>query len=515
MMYVSWLSKFKDMKKLFCCFFLISCFPFFRMQAQTSQLDSLEIALKNNTDDTVKCRIFEEMVGILDHEEKDVMIDRYLNFTEACLSKYPVGILKRTLLLNYGLALGYLGFADEEKGNPNKAVERFKKCLQISEQINDEEGIAHACHNLGASYRNTGNVVKALEYFHRALSILEKQNNKLRIAGVLNSIAMIHDAQGDSAGAMSNFFRALKIREEIGDPVGMSNSYNGIGQMYLMHKHYETALEYFEKAYFLRKSANDPVGMGTALNNKANVYERQRKNDEALRVYLESLELFKKAKYIRGVVPALINLSILYHRTGKNKEAEPMALQALDAATEIRSPQYIKTAAYSLSKIYKATNNSKKALENYELYIKMRDSLNNETTRKASIKSQLKYEYEKQAAADSVAHAKENEIKSAELSRQSAELKAKKNQQYALFGGLGLVIIFAGFMYNRFKVTQKQKTLIEQQKEIVEEQKKLVDEKQKEILDSIRYAKRIQLAQIPSEKAVEKNLYRLTSKVKS
>jgi hypothetical protein len=139
----------------------------------------------------------------------------------------------------------------------------------------------------------------------------------------------------------------------------------------------------------------------------------------------------------------------------------------------------------------------------------MRDSINNESTRKASIKSQLKYEFEKQAAADSVAHAKENEIKNAELAKQKAEISAKKNQQYALFGGLGLVLVFAGFMYNRFKITQKQKKVIEEQKSIVEEQKKLVEEKQKEVLDSIHYARRIQQAQMPNEKMVSKIFKRL------
>ena len=129
----------------------------------------------------------------------------------------------------------------------------------------------------------------------------------------------------------------------------------------------------------------------------------------------------------------------------------------------------------------------------------MRDSINNESTRKASIKSQLKYEYEKQAAADSVAHAKDSEIKNAELAKQKAEISAKKNQQYALFGGLFLVCVFAVFMFNRYKVTKKQKSIIEDQKEIVEEQKKLVEEKQKEILDSIHYARRIQMALIPNE----------------
>jgi len=74
---------------------------------------------------------------------------------------------------------------------------------------------------------------------------------------------------------------------------------------------------------------------------------------------------------------------------------------------------------------------------------------------------------------------------------------------------LGLVIIFSGFMFNRFKVTQKQKDIIESQKEIVEEQKKLVEEKQKEVMDSIQYAKRIQMAQMSSEKQVGKMLEKL------
>ena len=64
-----------------------------------------------------------------------------------------------------------------------------------------------------------------------------------------------------------------------------------------------------------------------------------------------------------------------------------------------------------------------------------------------------------------------------------------------------MVIIFSGFMFNRFKKTQKQNKIINQQKIEVEIknkevtlQKSLVEEKQKEIIDSINYAKRIQQA---------------------
>jgi hypothetical protein len=171
----------------------------------------------------------------------------------------------------------------------------------------------------------------------------------------------------------------------------------------------------------------------------------------------------------------------------------------MELAEQLGYPKNIREAAKSLSIIYKSTGNDRLALKNYELYIQMRDSINNEANKKAAMRSQMKYEYDRQAAADSVAHAKESEIKNVELQRQKAELRAKEMQQYFLYGGMVLVLIFAQFMFNRYRVTQRQKGIIESQKREVEEQKNLVEEKQKEILDSIHYAKRIQQAHMPTE----------------
>jgi hypothetical protein len=168
----------------------------------------------------------------------------------------------------------------------------------------------------------------------------------------------------------------------------------------------------------------------------------------------------------------------------------------------------------NLADLYRERGDFKQALEFRELETKMRDSLVNESNKRMAIRSQMKYEYEKRAAADSVARVKENEIRTAELSRQAAELKAKKNQEYALYGGLFLVLLFAGFMFNRYKITQNQKVIIEVQKREVEDQKLLVEAKQKEVLDSIHYSKRIQLAQMPTTKRMQQMLNKANPHVK-
>ena len=139
----------------------------------------------------------------------------------------------------------------------------------------------------------------------------------------------------------------------------------------------------------------------------------------------------------------------------------------------------------------------------------MRESITNEATKKASIKNQLKYEYEKRAAADSVKNAEEQKVKDAQLVAQNASLKSEKTQRYALYGGLVLVVGFLIFVFNRFRVTNKQKKIIEEQKHLVDEAFEKLAEKNKEVLDSIHYAKRIQVALLPNEKYINRNLHKL------
>ena len=149
------------------------------------------------------------------------------------------------------------------------------------------------------------------------------------------------------------------------------------------------------------------------------------------------------------------------------------------------------------------------AFENYKMYIIYRDSMNNELNTKRSVETQMQYSFDKKQSADSIRVEEEKKVV-------AAELKSEKNQRYSLYGGLGLTIVFALFIFNRFRVTRKQKVIIEGQKQIleyqkkiVEEQKQIVEEKNKDILDSIHYARRIQRSILPTEKYIIKNLNRL------
>ncbi len=99
-------------------------------------------------------------------------------------------------------------------------------------------------------------------------------------------------------------------------------------------------------------------------------------------------------------------------------------------------------------------------------------------------------------------------MKDAKLTIQHSQLVKEKTQRFALYGGLLLVMAFGGFIFNRFKVAQKQKIIIELQKKEVDIAFEKLHEKNKEVMDSINYAKRIQNSLLPSEKFIARILNR-------
>jgi len=469
------------------------------------------------------------------------------NFTNSTLNCFQ----RKLIQLHYFLGVSYYFMHKADSSSAH-----YKKALYFQRSMGDSVGVAKTLNSLGALSAETGDYDGAIRFYQSSLQIREAKSDQQGVATCLNNIGIVSHSKGDVIRALEMYRKAHTLYENYifpdgkkGDLDGIANVHANIANLYLEQKEFDKSLEYYKLAFAvfvqlknnrmaaqqlsniaemhyqnkkfteskinhfksieLKIKSNDLNGIANSYMSLGNIYFWQDSLDKAIQFHKKSLELFENSDDQIG--KATIYFNYAYDLIKKNDLPQSYIFlsKGMGLAKKINTPFLLKTGASVMVKYYKLINNHKLALEYYELQIKMRDSLDNESTRKASIKSQLKYEYEKQAAADSVSHAKESEIKNVQLQKQSAEIKAKKNQQYGLFGGLGLVVIFAGFMFNRYKITQKQKFIIEKQKDVVEEQKKLVEEKQKEILDSIAYARRIQMALIPTDKYIERILTKL------
>ena len=175
---------------------------------------------------------------------------------------------------------------------------------------------------------------------------------------------------------------------------------------------------------------------------------------------------------------------------------------ALALSISIGTKDKIKDSYMFLTDLDSTKGNYKAAFEHHKLFIIYRDSLNNEETKKKSLQAALQYEFDKKEIATKAEQERLNAITTEEKQKQKIII-------YAVVGVLVLVIIFSLFLFNRFRITQKQKKIIEEQKVLVDKAYENLHEKNKEVMDSISYASRIQRALLPSKKYIANNLTRL------
>jgi serine phosphatase RsbU (regulator of sigma subunit) len=445
-------------------------------------------------------------------------------------------------------ALDNMGFVYWTKGDMTKALDYFSQSLKVYEELENQEGIATSLNRVGAIYHMRSDYATAISYYIRSLKILEKLENKLRIASLLHNIGLLYRLQDDYDNAIEYFTKALKIFEEQKDKEHIADSYNSIGLTYteqgdvaseignaeLSTDKYTKALDFLNKSLKICIEIDDKHGVSTALANLGLVYinksdsaSKADNHAKAMDYFNQSLKIQEEIKDNRGVAVSLGNIGFLYLNQGDFAKAIEYSSRSLVIAQEIEAHDLIKNAAKHLWGSYKETGRFKASLEMYELHVATGDSIESEANRKEVIRQGYKFDYEKKAAQDSVVNAEAKKIADAKLLAEQAEkkrLKSESNRQrlenqnqqqqaYFLYGGLALALLFGAFIFNRFRVTQKQKGVIESQKTEVEQQKEKVDhayeqleEKNTEILDSINYAKRIQSAILPPDKLVKEYL---------
>jgi tetratricopeptide (TPR) repeat protein len=456
------------MKKRKSIFFILFVILILGLRGQTS--DQLKQTLARATHDTSRCALLNAMI---ENESDDNVWPKYneelKSLAEKNLARPVSGTEKKIYLRYLATSLNNLGYLAKLKGDIPLALERMQQSLKLFEESESEKEIAMELNLIGLVYKDQGEIANAIKCFKRSLELNELLGNKEGIASSTNNIGIIYDSQKNYVLALECYKRTLKLHEEMNYKYGTAISLNNIGLVYQNMGKNAEALDHFNRSLRLWEEMGDTWGVGFELDMIGRFYSSQKDWINALKYGRRSFEISRK----------------------------------------LGRPEDIRNASGLLHQVYHKLHQYNEALQMYELYIRMRDSINNEETKKASIKSQLNYEYEKKAAQDSIRMVEEKKVS-------AAQLKAEEIQRYGLYGGLALVALFAAFMVNRLSVASKQKKLIEEQKLMVEDQKReveqqkhRVEEKQKEILDSIHYARRIQRALITNENYIHRILMKM------
>ncbi|MCE3225562.1 MAG: protein serine/threonine phosphatase [Bacteroidetes bacterium] len=386
---------------------------------------------------------------------------------------------------------------------PDSSLAISEKLYSFALECNSKKYQAQALKIITKALYFKGNFPLALEYTFKNLKVNEEIKDKRGIADSYNMLGNINHMQGESEKALEFHRKSLKIKQEINYREGIAGTYNNIGNVYLQDGKKEEALDNFLKGLKVFEELGQPHNIAGANINIAEVYASMGNTEKAMEHYTITKKIAEEIKENNLMSNVLAGIGLIYLKQGDLNKAKSFCEEGYKMASEMNVLGQIEANCDCLYKVYSQLGDFRKAFQYHQEFIASRDSLRNEDRSREITSKMFQFTYEKKAAADSVRNADLQKVKD---TQQQAELKQEATQRYALYVILVLVGIFAVFMFNRFKFSQKQNKIIESQKAEVENQKHIIEEKNKEVMDSIHYAKRIQQTLLAGDVMLKSNL---------
>lgn len=468
------------------------------VEAQQTQIDSLILVCKGAKPDSAGAFVRLKLAAAY---SKNANQDSAIAVSSRALA---IGKKLHSPLI-IGSALNNMSWYNYEKGEAAKSLEQGNQAVKIWDSLASDPNAfkdsminrarSSTFGNLGTIYRNQGNAPKALECLIKAIKITELLNDQDQTARHLGNIGLIYSDQKDYDKALQYYFKALKIDEKSKDKNGLSFRLTNIGIVYFEMKNYAKSLNYYIRGLKLSEQMGDQRKIARNLGNIGNIYLMEERYDIAFNYYSKALKINEEINSRNGITIQLGNIGSLLLKEKKYREAEPYLLRALDIDTTIGFMKHAEDTYKNLEQLYTSVGDHKKAFQYYTSYITVRDSLFNADQINEITRQEMNYQFEK----------KEAEAKAEQDKKDAIAKEEKKRQQiivYAISFGILLVLILSGVILRSLRTNKKKNR-------IISAQKREVEEKQLEILDSIRYAKRIQSSLLPTEIYIHKSLKRL------
>lgn len=484
------------LKHLF--FILLFTIPF--QGSAQSNLDSLWSEWENESNaDSIQLKALYTYIwdGYLFDKPDTALHLIELMHDDAVKSKIPKLIANS--INSFGVAHYFLGEFDIALGY-------FNECLELNKELNDQEGIGFSLNNIALVFQDQGSYDLAIQNYTKALQAAERANDKRGAAGCLSNIGLLFKKQDNLTEAIDYFERAHEINQEIGDELRIAIVHTNLGTCYLSQDNYPKALHYFNLAIEVEKKQNQVYRLATSYVNLGLVHQKKEEYTKALEYYLLAENMEIQVKDVVAAAKSKIRIATIKFNLGSLKEAIPIAENGLATLENLGVKEGIQFGTQTLWELYREAGNYKKSLDMHERYVSITDSLTSSKFKEELSRQKYKYAYEKKAEADSLVNIERNKVTQATIVASEAENKQRKQLNYFLYGVSGLFLIFGLFILSRFRITSRQKQIIEKQKDQVDLAFDQLEEKNTEIMDSIKYAKRIQSAILPTNKAISEHL---------
>lgn len=326
-----------------------------------------------------------------------------------------------------------------------------KLALDLYININNKQGVARVSNLIAGVYGYKGNFPNSIKYQNEAYQIFESLNDSSGMYSTLIEKGHSLFGLGKYKEALNNYTNSYKYYEAKKDTFNMSDVLCSIGSSYYQLENWKASEEATQKALELKRNIDDEVGLAFCLNSLGVTQMRKKNWTEAKNLIIKARETAHSVSEYREEITMLYNLGVCEMETNNHKEAIKWFEEAVaySKKTGIRDDGILKTYE-RLYLLHEKESDYKLALQNYQSYVSIKDSVFSAKSIKMVNELNIKFDLKN---------------KKTEISKLSEEKRIFQLQQILLIILIVAILLISALIlaFQRFK-NRKRKLIFETEK---------------------------------------------------
>jgi tetratricopeptide (TPR) repeat protein len=306
-----------------------------------------------------------------------------------------------------------LGYAYENDGNTDKALENYLKAIELNKRQyataylragivyhrkqdtknatamldeaerlyragSNEEGIIEVMRARGILLRDKGQYGDAKAQFQQSLDASRAIGNEAQQITALIDLSYLASMQGQIAESENFAQQAVSFAQQkqlenlaAGGLLELGNSFSTLGDD-------AKAETYYDKAIQFARANKGRLREARGLSNLGSLYIRTSRVDDGLKMVRQSMEYFQQANYPRSVGICLTQLGRGHRRKAEFAAAQQALSQKLDLAVQSKNQPAIADAYFELAQLRLDEEKYPEALDQYDKALEIYKSVNNQ-----------------------------------------------------------------------------------------------------------------------------------------
>ncbi len=231
-------------------------------------------------------------------------------------------IIKITIIDTYNS----LGNVYKKLKTNKKALEYYKQTYELSSEINDNQGIATALHNMGNINLDFGNLDTAEVLLKRSLEIKTQCGAKSSIPSTLHNLADVFWKKKDYAEAYNLYEQAIKMNRETGNNYSLAFGLNNIGGLCIELKEFENGINFLSEAQDIAKEMDSKNRLKENYLIFSDLYFAMKEFEKSIH-YHKLLSAIKDTLYNENSSKQIAEIQTKYETEKKEKEIQIQSLK--------------------------------------------------------------------------------------------------------------------------------------------------------------------------------------------